>query len=170
MSRNGQPAGEQRKLSERSGSGERDPLILRFFMIHNMAMRIGDRLTGPIGLTSSRWMLLCGLDKRDEPPTIAELSDDAMISVQNVSRMLLSMEDEGLVKRFSRPGSGRTLFVRLTERGEQAIEATHALGERFHEWFLAGLSESETVSLAATLDGLIGNLERFEEELEEADS
>jgi len=139
-------------------------------MIHNMAMRIGDRLTAPIGLTSSRWMLLCGLSDRDEAPTIAELSDDAMISVQNVSRMLLAMEDEGLVQRYSRPGSGRTLFVRLTDRGAEAVEATRALGDQFHEHFLAGLSESDSATLASTLDNLISNLERFEHELGEAES
>ncbi|MEC9373237.1 MAG: MarR family transcriptional regulator, partial [Planctomycetota bacterium] len=140
-------------------------LILGFFVIHNMAMRLGDRLTAPIGLTSSRWMLLCAIGDTDEPRTITELSDDAMISVQNVSRMVAAMEREGLVRRFSKKGAGRALFVRLTPEGERAMEATRALGDRFHSEMLEGVSDEEVESLRSMLGRLIGNLERFESTL-----
>lgn len=137
-------------------------------MIHNMAMRIGDRLAAPIGLTSSRWMLLCSIDRSEQPPTIAQLSEDAMMSVQNISRMLVSMEDEGLIERSSKPGAGRTRFVRLTSAGQSAARATEDLGNLFHERFLAGLKDSQIEELKSRLDGLIGNLEQFEDELDES--
>lgn len=145
--------------------GPDQPMILRFFMIHNMTMRIGDRLTAPIGLTSSRWMLLCAIKERQTPPTLTELSVDAMLSPQNVSRMVGALEDEGLVQRVHKPGAGRAVYVRLTARGKRACDRLHELGERFHERFLRGVSEREQSALAARLDALIANLDAYERQL-----
>jgi len=137
-------------------------MILSFFIIHNMAMRIGDRMTAPIGLTSSRWLMLSAIGRRPAPTTITELSQDAMLSVQNVSRMVATMESEGLVERIAAKPGGAARLVRLTAAGEDALAATRPLGERFHEEFLSGLSPKEVASLAQVLDGLIGNLAAFE--------
>lgn len=146
------------------------PLILRFFMIHNMTMRIGDRLTGPHGLTSSRWMILCAIGDREEPPTLSELSADAMLSLQNVSRMIASLEREGMLKRFQKPGGGRAVYVRLTPKGVRAQETLHTLGEHFDSRFLKGVTKPEHSALAKKLDRLIANLEAFESELNEQDT
>lgn len=139
------------------------PLIIRFFIIHNTTMRIGDRLTSPLGLTSSRWLMLCAIHRRaEEPPRISDLSADAMLSAQNVSRMVASLEEEGLVERFTVPGAGRATYVRLTPQGEKAIAACDALGERFDEWFLARLTDEDVDLLKQRLDLLIENLAAFE--------
>lgn len=139
------------------------PLIIRFFIIHNTTMRIGDRLTAPLGLTSSRWLMLCAIHRRaEEPPRISDLSADAMLSAQNVSRMVASLEEEGLVERFNVPGTGRSTYVRLTEEGQRAIAACDQLGERFDEWFLARLTDDDVDLLKQRLDLLIENLAAFE--------
>jgi len=140
-------------------------LILAFFMIHNMAMRIGDRMTAPMGLTSSRWMLLGALDQFKEAPTITELSRSALMSVQNASRMAGVMEQEGLVERVSEPGSGRALSVRLTQRGREVVETLRSLGGEFHERLYAGMSDEQIEALAQSLETMIGNLERMESRL-----
>lgn len=138
------------------------PLITRFFIIHNITMRIGDRLTAPLGITSARWLMLCVISRYEEPPRIADLSGDAMLSAQNVSRMVASLEDEGLVERFSSPGAGRSTFVRLTARGRAVVDACHALGENFDQWFLARLDARDVDLLKGKLDHLIENLSAFE--------
>lgn len=144
------------------------PLFVRFFIIHNTTMRVGDRLTAPIGLTSSRWLMLCAIHRRaDSPPRISDLSADAMLSAQNVSRMVASMEEEGLVERFTIPGAGRATYVKLTERGERVIEHCDRLGERLEGWFLARLKPEEVSLLKGKLDLLIENLSAFERYLEE---
>jgi DNA-binding MarR family transcriptional regulator len=142
-------------------------LILAFFMIHNMAMRIGDRMTAEIGLTSSRWMLLGALDQFDAPPTITELSRSALMSVQNASRMVASMEEEGLVERVSEPGGGRALSVRLTERGRETVETLRAMGGEFHERLYQGMSNEQIKGLAECLEAMIANLETLEADLTE---
>lgn len=143
------------------------PLIIRFFIIHNTTMRIGDRLTGPLGLTSSRWLMLCAIHRHETPPRITDLSADAMLSAQNVSRMVASLEGEGLVERFTVPGAGRATYVKLTPLGEKAIEQCDRLGERFDEWFLARLNDDDVAILKRKLDLLIENLAAFERYLDE---
>jgi len=154
------------KCCAASALREDAPLILRFFMIHNMTMRIGDRLTSPHGLTSARWMILCTIGEREEPPTLSELSADAMLSLQNVSRMVTLLEKEGHLERFNKLGAGRAVFVRLTDKGRRAQETLHTLGDHFDTRFLHGVTPKAQAALAQQLDHLIANLESFEHELD----
>lgn len=138
------------------------------FIIHNMMMRIGDRLVAPLGLTSSRWLMLGAVANRAEPPTLSDLSSDALLSVQNVSRMVASMEEDGLFERFTKPGMGRATYIRLTARGRSVHEQAREQGSRFGSAFLAGLPVERIEELERDLDQLISNLERFESEICEA--
>lgn len=146
------------------------------FMLHHLIVRTGDRLSAEVGLTSSRWLLLCAIGEAEaeaaaggESPTVGELSERASLSVQGVSRMLGAMEGEGLVSRSTRPGRGRAVFVSLTESGRAALEATEALAERFEAGFLRGIDGGEVASLEAWFARLISNVAALEEELIECD-
>lgn len=141
------------------------PLAQRVFIIHNMMMRIGDRLVAHLGLTSSRWLLLGAVADRCEPPMLSELSTDALLSLQNVSRMVASMEADGLLERFAKPGNNRAVYIRLTDKGRAIHERTKAQARRFAEAFLAGTSERDIERLESDLEYLIRNLESLEREL-----
>lgn len=141
------------------------PLVHSLFTIHHMLMRIGDRLTAPHGLTASRWMLLCSLDRRGDSATVSDLAEEQMMSVQAISRMLVTMVDEGLVSKENRAGSGRTAFLSLTEKGREAVSILRQLGDNFGTHFLEGMDESDTTRVQADLGRLIDNLQRFETEL-----
>lgn len=130
-----------------------------------MVMRVGDRLSGPLGLTSSRWILLCEIGRREVPPTVTEVGAAAMISVQNVSRMLVAMERAGLVRRRRRRGHGRAVQVALTARGRRVLERTEELAERFEASFLRGIDTGKREAIEGDLRRLIENLAAFEEEL-----
>lgn len=141
------------------------PLAQRLFIIHNLMMRVGDRLVAHLGLTSSRWLLLGAVAKRAEAPMLSDLSEDALLSLQNVSRMVASMESDGLLERFTKPGSGRAVFVRLTERGRLVHDQTRDAAERFASAFLAGLDAGQVGRMESDLERLIVNLEGFEKTL-----
>lgn len=140
-------------------------LIQRLFRLHHLMMRVGDRLTSPIGVTSSRWMVLCVLGKAEGPMTVAEIADELLQSAQNVSRMVASMEREGLVQRHTRAGAGRSVFVELTDAGRKADEATRVLGERFGERFTRDVEGDRVSAMNADLDHLIDNVAAYEQEL-----
>jgi len=140
------------------------PLVHELFRIHHLMMRIGDRLTAPIGLTASRWMLVCALADLGEP-TVSQLSEEALLSPQAVSRMLAAMESEGLVERGRSPDDARVVTVRFTEAGQAAHRATVELAERFRGPFLEGVSDDEVAQITSALDHLTENLVRFEQRL-----
>ena len=158
------------RLDDASSPGARQrwenaPLAREMFVINNLMNRCGDRLVGDLGLTSSRWKLLGAVERFEEPPTLSDLSGDALLSVQNVSRMVAALEGDGLVERFTRPGMGRAVFVRATERGRVALETAIARATRFTARFLAGFGEGDVARLQDALDRMIDNLEAFEREL-----
>ncbi len=128
-------------------------------------MRIGDRLVSPLGLTSSRWLLLGALEKYEQPPSLSDLSQDGLLTLQNVSRMVAAMEQEGLVERFSSPGHGRSVFVRITERGCNLLEQAEEAARRFAAGFLAGMKDKQVSESERILETLICNLESFEDAL-----
>ncbi len=141
------------------------PVIRNLFRLHHMMMRVGDRMAAPHGLTGSRWMMLCALGRSDEPRTIAELSEETLLSPQNISRMAASMAEDGLVDRFHQRGAGRSTFVCLTEAGWRAYAVTRELAEAFLGPFLDGFNTSDVERLDGDIRRLIENTHRLEQAL-----
>jgi DNA-binding MarR family transcriptional regulator len=141
------------------------PFCREVFIVHNLMMRCAERYVADLGLTASRWLLLGVIQESEEPLTLTELSQDALLSVQNVSRMVAAVEADGLVHRFSREGHGRAVFVRLTERGRQVVELACARGERFCEHFLEHVSPDELAAAERLFARLGANLEHFHERM-----
>lgn len=139
-------------------------LTLEIFVLNNMIMRLGDKLVGHLGLTSSRWLLLGALSHYDEPPTISVLSTDALLSLQNVSRMVAAMEADGLVRRITRPGHGRATFVEFTDEGARVVAETKRIGAAFAEQFHEGLSDKEMDAIETGIQKLFANLARMEQD------
>ena len=137
----------------------------KLFQLHHVMMRLGDRLAEPLGLTSSRWIVLCSVGGRETPPTVAELSDDMMLSPQNIARMVCAMESEGLIERFNDPAGGRAARLRLTPEGEAARQKTFELRGRFLAPFVEGFDPARQDRFERDVDDLIANLARFEQQL-----
>lgn len=133
--------------------------------LHHLIMRVGDRMASGIGLTASRWLLLCAIGSSEDEPTVGVLSERAFLSVQAVSRMLAAMEDEGLVERVRRPGHGRSVFIKLTEAGQSALRATEPLAERFEAGLLRGVALAEVDEAERLLGRLAANVSALEEEI-----
>ncbi|HBS28445.1 MAG TPA: hypothetical protein DEB06_03110 [Phycisphaerales bacterium] len=142
------------------------PLAQRVFILHNLIMRTADRLVEPHGLTSSRWLLLGALEQFESPPTLSELSGNALLSLQNVSRMVASLEADGLVERYTLAGRGRSVFVRLTARGVRTLEEAESAAVVFARGLLAGLDAPTVDDTERRLERLITNLEGLERRLE----
>jgi len=137
-------------------------VVKRLFQLHHTMMRVGDQMARGVGLTSSRWMLVCGIGRCEVPPTVSELSEELRISPQNIARMVASMHRDGLVERFHDPEGGRAARLRLTETGERARQTTFELRDRFLGPFLEGFDPERRAGLEHDLDDLIENLTRFE--------
>jgi DNA-binding MarR family transcriptional regulator len=141
------------------------PLAREVFVLHNLMMRVADRLVMDLGLTGSRWQLLGALEAYPEAPSLTELTSDGLLTLQNVSRMVAAMEEDGLLERFQRPGGGRTVYVRVTAKGERVREEACARGKRFSAAFLEGMRGQDVIAMERWLDGMIRSMERFESRL-----
>ncbi len=145
------------------------PLCREIFVLSNLMMRTSERYVSDLGLTSSRWLLLGAIDDHEqagECPTVTELSQNALLlSVQNISRMLAAVEEEGLVERYNVPGKGRSVFVRLTDEGRARLHRACARGNGFVGRLLEGLSPKDIESIRSNLSHLVANLDLLSHDL-----
>lgn len=128
------------------------------YVLFHLLMRQCDAAAESIGLTSSRWFLLCSIASAGDEPTIGELSDESMLSTQAVSQLVSAMEREGLVTRHTKPGSGRSVYVRITDSGRTALERTDEIATQIESRLLAGLEQGEIDRITADLERLIENM------------
>ncbi len=134
------------------------------YILCHMMMRVVDRAVQPHGLTGSRWHLLIVIRDTGEPLTITQLSECLFLSPQNVSRMVASLEADGLVTRDT-TGPGRTVRVALTALGSERLETCAALAESWAERMLGDTPEPELRRATGVLEQTIQNTVALERSL-----
>ena len=143
---------------DQSCSGREACLGRQIYVLFHMLMRECDQIAQEIGLTTSKWLLLCSIGAEGGEPTIGQLSERSMLSTQAVSRMIALMESQGLVTRHSKPGGGRSVYVRLTDEGRETLARTDTIASRVDHRLLAGLSQEDTDRIGKDLQHLIDNM------------
>lgn len=142
----------------RTCAGREACLGRQIYVLFHLLMRRCDEIAQDIGLTTSKWLLLCSIAGEDGEPTIGQLSERSMLSTQAVSKMVALMESDGLVTRHSKPGGGRSVYVRLTGEGRQALTRTDGIATRVEGRLLAGLTQEDTDRIGHDLQRLIDNI------------
>lgn len=142
-------------------------LMRAVYILCHLMMRVMDRVAEPEGLTGSRWHLLVVVRDCGEPLTITQLSERLFLSPQNVSRMIASLEGEGLVTRDT-TGPGRTVRVALTETGMARVDACAALAETCGLHMLEGIAPDELHRTTQVLEKTILNTVLLERSLSDA--
>ena len=103
-----------------------------------------------IGLTPGQPKILEFLLSKTEADqkTIAAYCE---IEPATVGSILLRMEDAGLVVRRQHAGNRRSLYVSLTESGQQAAMSMEHIFEQQEDWAIADLAPEEVQHLKITL-------------------
>ncbi len=136
------------------------------YILCHMMMRVMDRAVQPHGLTGSRWHLLIVIRDMGGPLTITQLSECLFLSPQNVSRMVASLEADGLVTR-DPTGPGRTVRVALTGLGAERVAACEVLCDACGDRMLGDITEAELRQATAVLERTILNTVALERSLAE---
>ncbi len=131
-------------------------LMRAVYIMCHMMMRRLDAVAQPEGLTGSRWILLVVVRDVGGPMTITSLSEHLCISPQNVSRMVASLEAEGLVARDT-SGPGRTVKVTLTELGRARLETCDAHADGCAGAMTEGVTDAAIDRARKTLEHMIRN-------------
>lgn len=88
--------------------------------------QVGRALNKAHGLPLSWFEVLLWLSHQSEPVSASALGNSAMLSRSQVSRVLDSLQDRGLVARGSSSRDARSVMVSITEEGRRLFEEADA--------------------------------------------
>lgn len=109
------------------------------------------------GISLPRWRLLFNLAHKGKSSQ-NELARSTIMGPAAITRILVDMERQGLVRREPSPTDSRQLVVELTPAGVELVRATAARREGFIESALAGFSDVEVALLERLLHHMEKNL------------
>ncbi len=127
---------------KRTAAGEAlTGLILDLFRLDSLLVTAGDRLVGPLGLTSARWQILGAMASAERAQPVAWLARDMGANRQNVQRIINDLHKEGFVAFEPNPHHRRAQLVVLTQKGKQTFDAAM----RVQAPWINGLSDGLSV-------------------------
>jgi len=110
-------------------------------------------------MTLNHWRVLAALQAR-EPLMAGELARLAVVDQTTLSRLLVRMEENGLVRRTTRSDDARFLEVTLTDRGREEFRQIRVIALREFERLFSGLPQDDVAQLSALVGKAIRHLER----------
>lgn len=130
-----------------------DNVIRRHLCQHNCACKPRDEVTG----TNMRIIrFLKANENRDVYQK--DVEKEFGITRSTASRVLVLMEEKGLVKRLSVEHDARLKKLVLTEKSTQMGEAMRQIGEKTDAKLLEGFSEEEKEQLYSFIDRMVENV------------
>src|SRR5579863_9153088 len=106
------------------------------------------------GINVARWRVLAVLAMGDGI-TIGEIVDRAMMEQSALSRVLMTMEEEGYIRRVPRQEDARCVDVFLTERGRTLFQSLDTVVRRRQARLLQGFNSQEVDAAFALMRRLI---------------
>jgi len=127
--------------------------------LHSAAVKLLRRLRREdeaMGLTAARASALSVLVFGGRPITLGALAQAEQVSAPTVTRLIVGMERDGLVRREPDPKDGRVVWLHATPKGAKLLHAGRRRRVAALEADLAGLAPAERHTLADA----VGILER----------
>ena len=95
------------------------------------------------GITSKQWLLLVVSSSFDTPPDLTTLGRVLGCSRQNIKKLALSLEKDGLLTLSPSTSDKRSLCVSLLDRGKAIIEESKAIEDKVYTALFRDFSEDE---------------------------
>jgi len=131
------------------------------YLLNRAGLRIGlmfSRDIEPFGVTLPMWRVMIELWHRGEH-RLGELSERTSIDMSTLSRLVVSMQSDGLVVRRRSGLDGRALSLTLTTRGGELTKRIVPIARRYEKLAMQGLSERDLATLKRLLGTIYGNLQ-----------
>jgi MarR family transcriptional regulator, organic hydroperoxide resistance regulator len=110
-----------------------------------------------LGLYPGQELLLMQLWDRDRQ-TSGELVRALNLDASTVTRTVIRLEEQGIVRREPSPMDGRAVIVALTDRGERLAVAVRTAWAELERITTAGMSRRERDDLLVAIRRLVGDL------------
>jgi DNA-binding MarR family transcriptional regulator len=133
--------------------------LLDILRVANLLDRRGGALARKAGITSAQWLTL-GLLARvgDRGLTPTELCRQLCVSKQNITGMILRLENKGLVTRRPEPHDRRSFRVVATAAGQDTVTRLEPEGSEFFLGQVAGLEGDQLANLADAIGTILDRL------------
>jgi MarR family transcriptional regulator for hemolysin len=117
-----------------------------------------DEQLRPLGYGTARMEALSTIDRAHEPSAQIAIAKRIGIEGPTLTRMLDTLEAEGLVVRRADPNDRRTKLIELTEAGKRALDEIMAVAHNFRKSILKNLNDAELDAVNGVTDKLLANL------------
>ncbi len=117
-------------------------LILETFRLNGQLLEAGDRLTRPLGLTSTRWQVLGAIETEGRPLTVAQIGRRMGLSRQAVHRIVNVLEYLDFVRLDDNPDHKRARLVALTPACVEKMSKLEKVQARWAKELAQGLSKT----------------------------
>jgi DNA-binding MarR family transcriptional regulator len=129
------------------------------FMVRSAARHVTqlyDQILAPVGLHVTQFSILAKL-KRLGPLTINALAKDMVMDRTTLSRNVLPLERDGLIKIEASAADGRAKELYLTKAGEKRLQAGSGAWAHAQTRFETGFGAQRAADLRAMLRAVIAN-------------
>lgn len=109
------------------------------------------------GVTLPMWRVMASL-RSAGPQRLGELSSLTAIETSTLSRLLVQMQQKGLVRRARSRGDARAIAVSLTRRAAALTDRIVPLALRYEQTAVRGMSDAEVAILKRLLAQIHENL------------
>ena len=110
-------------------------------------------------LTTMEWRILMLLNDKS-PSSVGDLARRSVTKMPTLTRTLIRMEEEGLVKRAAPADDRRFVDVTMTPKAVKTLRQVKEIGQRVFERAFEGVSASEIAATTDILKRIRGNLQR----------
>lgn len=108
------------------------------------------------GITPQQWGVISVIGEAEEPMTLAAVARELAVTKQNMTGMMVRLEQLGLVERIADPSDLRSSRVQLTRRGRTVV---NKVTPAYLEWLRSLATERDLRALTRAVNQLISRLE-----------
>jgi MarR family transcriptional regulator for hemolysin len=130
--------------------------------------REANRRAAILGATKAQWRVLARLSRAGDAIRQVELAEALDVEPITLCRMIDRLEEAGLVERRRDADDRRAWRIHLTPAAAPVLARLEAMGLVFNADILAGVDEADRAAALRVLERIRANLDRIDEQLEEA--
>lgn len=117
-----------------------------------------DEQLRPLGYGTARMEALSTIARSPEPSAQIAIAKRIGIEGPTLTRMLDTLEAEGLVIRRADPGDRRTKLIELTDAGRRALDEIMTVAHAFRKTVLQDLTDADLDAVNKVTDKLLSGL------------
>jgi len=120
--------------------------------IENMSQRLRE-----FNMDQPSWRVLMLLGDKN-PSTVGDLSRRSVTKISTITRILMRMEKENLVRRAPFPDDNRVIEVFITDKGKEVLAKLRTLADNVYQSTFDGIDENDMITFSNILMQMRKNL------------